>query len=250
METQQIPVTDNDEIEIDLKELFFVLLHRAWIILLAAVVCAGTAGVYTKMMITPQYQSKATLYVLGASTSLTSLADIQVGTSLTTDYTVLVQTHPVVDKVIDNLELDLSYGEFREKLEVTNPTDTHFIDITFIDADPVLAKQVVDEMSKVASKQMAAVMKTEEPTVVEEGQIAEFPVSPSTMKNCAIAGLLGLVAAAGIIILLYLMNDTLVTQDDVEKYLGLTTLGTIPLGEEEKRHQRKKKSKHTDKKSA
>lgn len=76
METNQL---QNDEVEIDLKEIFFVLLHKFWIIVLAMVVCAGVAGIFTKTMITPQFKSSSMLYILTKSTSITSLADIQMG---------------------------------------------------------------------------------------------------------------------------------------------------------------------------
>ena len=104
METNQL---QNDEVEIDLKEIFFVLLHKLWIIVLAMIVCAGVAGVFTKTMITPQFKSSSMLYILSKSTSITSLADIQMGSQLTKDYSILVESRPVLDEVIKNLSLDL-----------------------------------------------------------------------------------------------------------------------------------------------
>ena len=64
METKPQIQNVDDEMEIDLRELFFVLLHRWWIILLAGIVCAGIAGVYTKTMITPMYKSSSKIYIL------------------------------------------------------------------------------------------------------------------------------------------------------------------------------------------
>lgn len=239
METNQL---QNDEVEIDLKEIFFVLLHKLWIIVLAMVVCAGVAGIFTKTMITPQFQSSSMLYILTKSTSITSLADIQMGSQLTKDYSILVESRPVLEEVIKNLKLDLKYEDLLKKIEISNPADTRIITITVTDPDPKMAKTITDEVAEVASDRIADIMKQEDkPSIVEKGHIAETKSSPSTVKNCAIAGLLGAVVAAFIIILIFMMDDTIKTADDIEKYLGITTLGTIPTGDKSKKQSRQRK---------
>ena len=74
-------------------------------------------------------------------------------------------------------------------------------------------------------------MNVDEPTTVEYGHLENSPSSPNAKKNIAIGGLLGLVASSAVIIVLYLLNDTICSEDDVEKYLGLNTLGLIPIEE-------------------
>ena len=217
----------DEETEIDLKELFFELLHRWWIILLSGIVCAGVAGVYTKTLVTPMYKSSSVLYVLSKDT-VVSLSDIQLGSQLTKDYVVVVTSRPVIEKVIENLELDLTYEEFMEQLTVANRSDTRMLDITYVSDDPVEAKTVADEVAAVAKDRIVAIMNTQEPTIVEEGHIPEEPYSPSTLKNVVMAGALGVFLAAFVIVVLYLLNDTIKSGEDIEKYLGLTTLGMIP----------------------
>ena len=232
----QIQNTD-DEMEIDLKELFFVLLHRWWIILLAGIICAGGAGVYTKTMVTPLYKSSATIYILSKDT-VVSLSDIQLGSQLTKDYTVLVKSRPVIDQVIENLDLDMTYGQVLSRLELANPTDTRMITITFTDEDPEMAKKVADEVAKVSKARVKEIMNTQEPTIAEEGYVPNQPSSPNTMKNVVMAGLLGVLLAMAVIVVIYLMDDTIKSSDDIEKYLGLTTLGVIPI-ESKKKKQKK-----------
>lgn len=226
METNQ---TYDDEIEIDLKELFFALLHRIWVIILAMVVCAGIAGIWTKTMITPQFESTSMLYILSQSTSITSLADVQLGTQLTKDYQVMINSRPVLETVIENLALNLTYEQLRGKITISNPADTRIVYITVTDPSPTMAKAITDEIATVSVVKIADIMKTDEPSIAEKGHIPEVKSSPSTTKNCLIAGMLGAVAAAGVIIVLFLMDDSIRSADDIEKFLGLTTLGTIPL---------------------
>jgi len=239
METEQIKQIDSDEAEIDLKEFFLVLWHKAWLIILAGVICVGIAGVWTKTMITPLYQSSSMLYILSQSTSITSLADIQLGTQLTKDYAVLIKSRPVVNEVIKNLDLNITYEEFIDMLSIDTPADTRVISMTILHSDPEMAKEIADELANVSAKRMAVIMKTEEPSVVEEGTVAESPSTPNMMKNCAMAGLGGIMVVSLIILLLYFLNDSIKTVDDVERYLGLTVLGIIPMEEDEKNGKKK-----------
>ena len=55
-------------------------------------------------------------------------------------------------------------------------------------------------------------------------------------------GVLGAVIAAVIVIIIYMTNDTIRTSDDIERYLGLSTLGTIPLAAGEKKSARVRKN--------
>ena len=92
-----------DEMEIDLKELLFAFKKKLWLILLAAILGSGIAGALSALVMKPQYTSSSMLYVLSKETTLTSLADLQIGTQLTNDYRVLVSSRPVLEVVIEEL---------------------------------------------------------------------------------------------------------------------------------------------------
>ena len=132
----------------------------------------------------------------------------------------------------------MTYEQFLSRLELTNPSDTRMITITFTDEDPEMAKKVADEVAKVSKARVKEIMNTQEPTIAEEAYVPERPSSPSTMKNVVMAGLLGVLLAMAVIVVIYLMDDTIKSSDDVEKYLGLTTLGVIPI-ESKKKKQKK-----------
>lgn len=227
--------------EIDLVELFFALKRRLWLIIAALAAGVVLMAAYTVLLVTPQYSATSMLYVLTTSTSITSLADIQLGTQLTSDYAILMKTHPVIDQVIENLGLNMSYETLVGKISISNPADTRILNITVTDPVPETAQKIANELASVTVEQMASVMKTDEPSIAEEAQLPKAPVSPSLKKNCAMGGLAGAVIAAGIIIVLYLLNDKLRSEEDIEKYLGLTTLGVIPSREHAKASKTKRK---------
>lgn len=230
---------ENENDEIDLLEVFFFLKKRWTIILAAGMIMAVLAGLFTRFLMVPVYSSTSKLYILSTSTSLTSLTDIQIGTSLTKDFVQLVQSKPVADKVIANLNLDTNYQELLKHMTFTNPSDTRILVITCQDNNPILAKQIADEFAEVSRIHISEIMKTEAPTIAEYGTVAEFPVSPSMKKNVAVGGLAGIVIACGIFIVLFLMDDTVKTAEDIEKYLGLNTLTAIPLKVDEQKSGKK-----------
>lgn len=228
METNQ---QQNEEIEIDLLEIFYVLLSKIWVIILATALGFGVAAGYTIAFIDPIYSSTSTLYVMTKSTSITSLTDLQVGSSLTKDYQVFITSRPVVDKVIEELELDMTYEEFVANVTINNPQDTRFINITVNNKDAYMAKTIVDKLTDVSAERMEEIMETEAPNVADYGHVAEEKTSPSTTKNAIMGALVGFVLSAGIIIVLFLLDDSIQTSEDVERYIGINTLGIIPLEE-------------------
>ena len=226
-------VQPDDEMEIDLLELFQVLLQKAWAIILCMVIGAGLAFAGTKMLLTPKYSASSQIYILTKTTSVTSLADIQMGAQLTVDFEVLAKSRPVVEEVIDELNLDYTYEELVGMITTLNPSDTRILKMTVENEDPNLAKEIANAMAEVTAERVAYIMTTDKPKIVEEAVTPEKPSSPSTVKNTALGGILGAVLAMGIIVIIYLMNDTIQTEEDVRKYLDLNTLAALPL---EKRH--------------
>lgn len=219
----------NEETEIDLVDLFYLIRSRLLIIILSGLILASAAGLYSSFIVTPVYTSKSQLYILSKSTSITSLADIQLGTQLTRDYMVLVKSRPVVNQVIKNLGLDITYGDMVNIITLSNPGDTRILEIQAEYPDAFLAKKIVDEFAVVASKQIAEIMDMEEPSIIEEGFVSSVPSGPNVRMNTIIGGMLGVLLAAGIIIVLHIKDDTIKNSEDIEKYLGLSTLGLIPI---------------------
>lgn len=219
---------DDDEIEIDLLELFYALRHRWWAILLAMVIGAGAAGVYTKKLIAPHYQSTSMVYVLSKETTLASLADLQIGSQLTKDYSVIIKSRPVLQEVIDKQNLAMTTDELGEMITIDNPKDTRILSITVEDIEPMRAKAIVDEVTKSASNYIGDIMEMVPPKVIEDGVVAVKPSSPSVKKNAAVGGLGLAVLVCGLICLKTVLDDTIKSEEDIEKYLGLSVLAVIP----------------------
>lgn len=219
---------DDDEIVIDFWELFYEFKRRIWWILLAAVLGTGAAGAYSYYLLTPQYISEAKIYVLSKETTLTSLADLQMGTQLTQDYKELIGSRPVMQEVINTLNLDITYRQLAEKLKLENPKDTRILYLTVTDSNPYMAKAIVDEIANAASDYIGEIMEMTPPKLIEDGMVATVQTSPNVKKNAAVGGLVMLVLACGVITLSVIMNDTIRSEEDVFKYLELPVLAVVP----------------------
>lgn len=215
-----------DEIEIDLRDLFFEMLGHWKMILASTVMAAAIALSASKFIMVPQYESTAALYVL--SNSITSLADIQIGSNLTNDYMVVVKGRPVLEQVIENLGLDENYKQLESKIELNNPKDSRILEIIVTDTDPNQAKEIADEMASVASDYISIKMDQSAPTTIQNGYADGDPVSPHTGRNTVIGALAGFLLAAMVVTVFYLLNDTIMTAEDVERKLGMNLLGSLP----------------------
>lgn len=225
--------TNNEEIEIDLRELFFVLLEHIRMIIASTILVALIALAYSKLLVTPMYASTAELYVLSKSTSITSITDLQVGTNLTSDYMEVISGRPVLDQVIENLGLDMEYDDLYKQVSLNNPADSRIMKITVTDSDPENAKVIADEIAEVSAAYISQMMDQDPPTIIQQGYSDEDPVSPSVGKNTAVGAVLGFILAAAFVIVGYLLNDTIMTPDDLENVIGIHVLASLPLDESE-----------------
>ena len=246
----------DDVIEIDLVELLGVILHNLWIIIVSGVIVAAVALLVSYFIITPKYESVTKIYVISKTNADTmTYSDLQAGSTLTKDYKELVKSRPVLEEVIAETGIDVELKDLEEQITVEVPTDTRIVSITVEDKDPYEARIIADSVRIAASKHIREVMDTEAVNVVEEASLPIEKSSPSILKNTAIGYAVGLFLAIAIVIINYIMDDTIKTPDDVEKFLGVSVLGSIPYSENDlsdkaemerygkKKKQRKKKQK-------
>ena len=246
----------DDVIEIDLVELLGVILHNLWIIIVSGVIVAAVALLVSYFIITPKYESVTKIYVISKTNADTmTYSDLQAGSTLTKDYKELVKSRPVLEEVLAETGIDVELKNLEAQITVEVPTDTRIVSIIVEDKDPYEARIIADSVRIAASKHIQEVMDTEAVNVVEEASLPIEKSSPSILKNTAIGYAVGLFLAIAIVIINYIMDDTIKTPDDVEKFLGVSVLGSIPYSEndlsdkaemeryEKKKKQRKKKQK-------
>lgn len=236
-------VQNEDVVEIDLQELFGLIVHWLWLIILCGIATGILGFVISYFAITPQYESTTKVYILNKQNSNTlTYSDVQLGTQLTKDYAQLIKSRTVLEQVITTCGLEEGYNAFTERVSVETLTDTRIIAITVTDPDPAMAQILANEICKVASKHIKSVMDIQAVNVADEANLPTSPASPSIAKWTALGLLLGAFLCAMVIIVRFLLDDTIKTSEDIERYLELSTLAMIPIIEAPDKNKKKKGS--------
>ncbi len=240
-----------DESEIDLRELFEAIMSK-WVLVLLVTFLFGILGfAYTKLMVTPQYRSTASIYVINQQNENTlTYTDLQTGLQLTEDYKVIIKGRSVMERVIYSQGLSMSYEQLASKVSVSASDESRVVNISVTDADPYRARELADAVCEAASEKIIEVTGVSKVNVMEKANIPTGPYSPNVKKTAVLGMAAGFVLSVGLILLFYMLNDSIGTPDDVQKYLGLSTLGSIPMDENvrEKSRKSKKSGKKTEQK--
>lgn len=225
METNEKRNVPDDDV-IDLREIFFAIKRKIFLIIAVGLLCGCLYGAYTAFLIDPVYTSTASILVLSKETTLTSIADLQLGSQLAADYQVLIKSTSVMEDVIDALDLEMTPEALRASITINNPEDTRILEVSVVNTDGELAKKITDKVAEVSSEYIGDKMEVVPPKIIEKGKIPTVQTSPSMTKNILIGFLAGIVLC--IICVLTVMDDTIKSEDDVEKYLGVPVLASVP----------------------
>ena len=222
-----------DEMEIDLGALIMALLYKWWIIVLAGFLTAVGAFCIAKFAIDPTYESTTSVYVISRQNeNTTTTSDMTLSTQIMKDFAAFAKCRTVVEEVIKELNLDTTVKSLQKLINVSSASDTRILYITVTHTDPVMAQKIADTTREVAAEFVVKVMNVEAVNLAEKANLPMEKVAPSVSKYTLLGGFLGVFVAAAIIAVLFLLDDSIKTPDDVEKYLQLSTLGSIPYDED------------------
>lgn len=225
-----VPLSDTeDEMEIDLLDLAYVLLDKIHYIILCLLAGAVLLNAFSFFCIRPTYQATAKMYVVSASNdSVVDLTDLNIGTSLTSDYEQLMLSYPVLDQVIDELNLDMETEELAQMVTLENPQDTRILNVTATSTDPVEAMNIANKLTEVSVEYLPETMSTNPPNIAQQAQLPDEKAAPSYAKYTLIGALLGAILYCAYLTVRYLLDDTIRTSEDMEKYFGVVPLTSIP----------------------
>ena len=225
--------------QIDLREIFFAVKKHILIVLLVTLLGGSISYLNSRATRIPTYRSTTRMFILSQESTLSMMANIQLGYQLAPEYAVLVTSRQVMQDVIDELGLSISPNGLKGKISVTSPDNTRFMDITVTDTDPVRAKQIVDTVAVKSADYIADIMEVDPPKILEKGEIPMGSYGRSSRTDAMNGALICFMAAVGLIALSVIMDDTVKTEDDVENYFGMSVLAVVPMNAEEAASERK-----------
>lgn len=225
-----------NEQEIDLIELFNNIKKHTLLIIILGLLIGGISYGISSYVLTPKYDSNATMIVSNSTStdsqnpqeSNVELGQIQANKALISTYSEIVKSRGIADKVISNLNLDMDYGEFSEKVSIEPVKDTQIISVKVVDTIPERAQDIANETANIFKDSIGDIMKVDNVQILDGATLPERPSSPNIKKNTAIGVVLGFILGVMISIIKELADTTIKSQDDINKYFDLPVIGIIP----------------------
>lgn len=233
---ERLPLGYDEDEEIDLREILFLFRQNILRILIVAIIGGLLAWSISRFFIDPTYKASAKIYVVSASSdSVVNLSDLQIGSKLALDYEELLLTRPVMESTIKNLDLkDETVKSLRSKIDIDNPAETRILSITVTSKDPQYSADIANEMAKLAITWLPSVMESNAPNLAESAIPPVGQASPHCIRNGVIAAIVAAILVYGYYVVLFLLDDTIRTDEDMERYFGMTPMADIPLENAEK----------------
>lgn len=222
---------DNEENEvIDLTEILSAVRQHLLKLIFVTLAAALVGFMASKFLMTPKYDSSALMIVntrQDVNANVTS-DQINSATKLVSTYSIIIKSDTVLQQVIDNLGLNLTYAQLNKRVTVAAVDDTQVMKITVQSDSPEWARQVCEQIITVAPDVIKEAVEAGSVKVISNPSLATEPVSPNIKKNTMLAAAVGFVLVIGIIVLQVLLDNKINTEEDVTKYLDMTVLGVIP----------------------
>lgn len=218
--------------EIELKALLQMIRKRWWIVLAVTFAAVMISAVYSFYVLKPVYQANTSIYVGKNVEQQGGIVynDILLGDRLVNDYRELVKSRLISELVIKELNIkNLDAQKMSAKLSVNSKKDTRLIEISAMDGNPELARDIADKVAEVFKEKVVEIMKVENVQIIDKSQIPVNPIKPNKKLNVAVAAVLGLMIGFGLIFIIEYFDDTVKTPEDIQKHLNLPVIGTIPV---------------------
>lgn len=223
---------NQNEIEIDLMGLWSRLKSKIWIVLLVTVIFALGGYVGSKLFTTPLYTATSQVYVFQSNEGGMNYNDLTVATQVRRDCALIIRGESVAREVINRLGLKTTPGALIAGINVTTEDNTRILNLTFTGADPEQAALIINTVRDVASEQIKSVMEMNALRTIYEASVPVAASNMNTKRTAVVAAALGFALSMAVLVVFFLLDDTIRTEDDVQNYLGLCTLAAIPVSDD------------------
>lgn len=217
---------------IDLREYFFILKKKMWIIVLSAVICGVISGLVSFYVLKPVYEANTTLIVNkeveNETTQMTTSDDLNFVQKLALTYGEIIKSRSVITSTIDKLNLDMTYEDLSEAVSITNVENTQIIKISVKNENPRVAATICNTIPEIFSTEVQRVVKASGTEVIDKAAVPEEQIKPNKTMNILIATVLGAMVSIFVIFLRESLNTKIKEPKDIEEKLGLPVFGVVP----------------------
>ena len=227
-----------DDPVISLGNLWGIFIRHWILIVLAGLIVTGAVMIYGKFIRTPMYGSTSTLYILKQQNSSADVvydnpsSDFSLALNIVNDCSYMIRSHAVLDTVIQDMDLDMNYKSLYDAIKINNPEKSRILEITVSTDDPELSKRIADDVCVVAARKINDTLGTSQMNVYSLSTVSNAPNNSIGAVKYVLAGVAAMVAVYLIFLVIFILDDKIKDEDDVQRYLGLSVLGNIPNGED------------------
>lgn len=226
------------EMNIDLREIYDVVRKRIKLIAVITLAVTILSGVLSFFVIKPTYEA-STSVIIGKlpsnEDSKMQYNDVMMYQNLVKTYVEIVKARTVSENAIKMLNIDMKPEDMMKNITATPVANTQMIKISAFARSAVDAKAVTNAVTGAFIDEAMKQFPSGTVKVVDPAVVPEYPAKPNKKLNIAIAFFLGLMASAGVVLIIEYMDNTIKTESDVEKYIGLPVIGMIPKNIDESR---------------
>ena len=228
-------------------DLWNIFVQKIWIIILVCVLVSAGLFALDTFTFKPEYRSTATMYILRQNANKTATtanvtdsddvaADFSLALNVVRDCTYLIKSHTVLTQVKQSLSLETpSYEELYKRIEAINPENTRILEVTVTADTPHEAKNLVDKICTIGAETINKTMGFEQINLYEYGTYNHTPCNKTKPIIYVFIGILAAVLVYSIFLVVYLLDATIRTDEDIQTYLGLSILGDIPEANQSKK---------------
>lgn len=231
---------ESREIEIDLVQLIRALWQKAIYIVIVAVIFGILGMVASATLITPIYEASGKMIVNTRKDESTNISNDQLNSakSLVETYAIVIRSRDVVNQVISELDLDITYGQLVDCISVKAVNETQIMRIVVQHTDQSLALAVAEKILDIVPDIIIDKVAAGSVRQVEQVYCSAAPVSPNNIKNAMLAAVIGFALACGVVVVLFLADNTYKSDIEIQNDLGALVLGVIPTMESCRRHKK------------
>ena len=221
--------------DIDIKRILEIILSKKLLIVLILLFSILFGYAYSYYYKKPEYKSSVTILLVAdenkTNKELTQ-TDLNINNGLISTYSSIAKSTNVVQKTIENLELNMSASSLQKKVDAKQIDSTQFLKISVTNANPELAKNIANELANVFTQQIKEIYNLQNISIVDEAEVESTPCNVNHMKDIIMFAFAGLFLAMVSVVAIFMFDDTIKSEEDIEKNVKLKAIGTLPVDKE------------------
>ncbi|MBO5479205.1 MAG: polysaccharide biosynthesis tyrosine autokinase [Clostridia bacterium] len=221
----------------DMNRFLKIFWNSKFYIAFILLLCLAIGYFYSYYYVTPMYQSSATVVLVQnenleqevANDSSITQTDITLNKNLLSTYTKIAKSNKVLEKVIEDLNLDMTPSGLAGLVSVQAVNNTQVFKISVSNKDKELAPVITNHLLEVFSQEVRSLYHMNNIYTMDFAEVSNTPYNINHTKDLAIFVMIGFVLSFGLVVVFYLFDNTIKSEKDIEEYSGLSVLSTIPI---------------------